>query len=121
MPNAVAWGCKLCWGRRWPASSAAIVGGVYNRVAAACRQICWAHLKRDFQKIIDRGISSTDVGHKGLRIVKRVFAVWHAYRNEQVTREEMQKKMEVLANQLNKVLVEGEILDDDSSAAQFCA
>jgi len=28
---------------------------VYAAIPAECRQICWAHLKRDFQKRIDRG------------------------------------------------------------------
>src|SRR5205807_6756742 len=35
---------------------------VYNQVPAERRQICWAHLKRDFQKIIDRGGPSATVG-----------------------------------------------------------
>jgi transposase len=27
-----------------------------------CRQVCWAHLKRDFQKLVDRGSVSAPVG-----------------------------------------------------------
>jgi transposase len=39
--------------------------GVYNRVPAARRQVCWAHLKRDFQKVVDRGGPSVAVGQQG--------------------------------------------------------
>src|SRR5437868_7455456 len=41
--------------------------GVYNCVPAERRQVCWAHLKRDFQKIIDRDGPCQDVGRQGLR------------------------------------------------------
>ena len=34
----------------------------------AQRQICWAHLKRDFQKCVDRGGAAAKVGAAGLRI-----------------------------------------------------
>src|SRR5438270_510552 len=27
----------------------------YGRLSPYCRQVCWAHLKRDFQKLVDRG------------------------------------------------------------------
>ena len=27
----------------------------YGRLSPFCRQVCWAHLKRDFQKLVDRG------------------------------------------------------------------
>ena len=50
--------------------------GPYNRVPESRRQICWAHLKRDFQKVIDRGgpdevggSGGAETGQKGLRRV----------------------------------------------------
>ena len=88
---------KLCWlwaaatttvaafvihGRRSALGMAAILGmeiqgilcsdrwGVYDQVPPERRQICWAHLKRDFQKIVDRGGPSVDVGWAGLKTVK---------------------------------------------------
>jgi len=35
--------------------SCAATDGAYNIVDLAMRQLCWAHLKRDFQKWLDRG------------------------------------------------------------------
>ncbi len=49
--------------------------GVYDRVPAERRQVCWAHLKRDFQKIVDRGGPSVSVGQGGQQIVKKVLGV----------------------------------------------
>ena len=43
---------------------------VYLQVPEGRRQLCWAHLKRDFQKIVDCGGPSLFVGRRGLRIVR---------------------------------------------------
>ena len=52
----------------------------YNRLSNDRRQICWAHLKRDFQKCLDRGDAGSDIGREGLKIVRRVFKTWHTFR-----------------------------------------
>src|SRR5207249_4816085 len=52
---------------------------VYDQVPAARRQVCWAHLKRDFRKVVDRGGPDAALGRRGLRLVKKVFAAWHAF------------------------------------------
>jgi transposase len=94
---------------------------VYNAIPENRRQVCWAHLKRDFQKIVDGDGPSVWVGKRGRRLVKKVFAVWHAYRNGQVTREQMQKQMEPIKNSMNKLLVEGQFVGTDAAVSQFCA
>jgi transposase len=94
--------------------------GVYARVPAAFRQICWAHLKRDFQKIVDRDGAEVAVGKKGLKIVKKVFAVWHAFRDGQITRKELQDQVDSIANRMNLVLLEGAILGTDDKVKAFC-
>jgi transposase len=93
--------------------------GVYNRVAAACRQLCWAHLKRDFQKIIDGGGVSAFVGHRGRRLIKKVFAAWHEFQAGQCTREQLQEKMAPIMRSMNLVLVEG-WFGEDKAVATFC-
>jgi transposase len=92
---------------------------VYLQVPAERRQICWAHLKRDFQKVVDRGGDSDFVGRRGLRIVKEVFAAWHEFQEGKVTRAQLKAKMEPLAARLNKALVEG-ALGADARVAKFC-
>src|SRR5439155_11419961 len=94
--------------------------GVYNRVAATRRQVCWAHLKRDFQKIIDRGGSSVFVGLEGRKIVKKVFAAWHAFQEGHATREQLEAKLRPVENRMNRLLYEGAILGEDTTVATFC-
>ena len=45
---------------------------VYLQVPEERRQLCWAHLKRDFRKIVECGGPSVFVGRRGLRIVEAV-------------------------------------------------
>ena len=92
---------------------------VYNQVPAARRQICWAHLKRDFQKIIDRGGPSEAVGRKGRALVKKVFAAWHRLREGEVTRERLQAALAPIERRMSRVLVEG-FCGDDPSVEAFC-
>src|SRR5262249_50058972 len=53
---------------------------VYDRLSPFCRQICWAHLKRDFQKLVDRGGAAAPLGRQLQRVAERVFVAWHLFR-----------------------------------------
>jgi transposase len=139
------WG-KLCWlwaaattnvavfvihGQRSALGLAALLGeeihgilhsdrwNVYLQIPDKRRQLCWAHLKRDFQKIVDLGGPSVFVGHRGLRIVRELFAAWHAFQEEKVTRRQLQMRIEPLKRRLGKTLLEGG-LGDDARVAKFC-
>ena len=78
------------------------------------------HLKRDFQKIVDRGGPSLFVGQSGGQIVKKVFAAWHAFQEGQTTRAQLHSQLEPVQNRLQRVLLEGAILGDDKTVATFC-
>jgi transposase len=93
--------------------------GVYNCIPAERRQICWSHLKRDFQKIVDRG-GSQKVGRQGLKTVKKVFAAWHAFQDGDLTRQQLQATLEPVANHLGRVLEQG-TFGNDAKVAEFCA
>jgi len=92
---------------------------VYYQIPAERRQLCWAHLKRDFQKVLDRGGTSDFVGRRGLRLIKEVFAAWHEFQEGKVTRQQLQTHMEPLESRMNKLLIEG-ALGDDAPVATFC-
>jgi transposase len=83
---------------RWP---------VYKCWPISGRQICWAHLKRDFQKLVDRGGKGSDIGSRGLGIIKRVFRGWYKYRGGGLTREELEKRMSPVTREFRKLLEEG--------------
>jgi len=94
--------------------------GVYNCVPAARRQVCWAHLKRDFQKIVDGNGPSAFVGRRGGTLVKKVFAAWHTFQAGQTTRAQLQAELDPVANRLQRVLLEGALLGEDQTVATFC-
>jgi transposase len=94
--------------------------GVYARLPPERRQLCWAHLKRDFQKIVDRGGPSAGIGRRGLRIVKKVFAAWHAFREGRLTRTSMQTELDRVANHMNYLLLDGWINGAEKSVVTFC-
>jgi transposase len=59
---------------------------VYNKLPLNLRQICWAHLKRDFQKLVDRGGPAEAIGRVGLDVVECLFADWWAFRRGELDR-----------------------------------
>ncbi|MGH7222291.1 MAG: IS66 family transposase [Gemmataceae bacterium] len=54
---------------------------VYQGVAVAYRQMCWAHLKRDFQAMVDHGNSGSAVGTDLLLMMDGVFTWWYRVRD----------------------------------------
>jgi transposase len=52
----------------------------YDWVPLAQRQICWVHLKRNFEKLLERGKKSREIGQACLNIQQRVFELWHLFR-----------------------------------------
>jgi transposase len=94
--------------------------GAYGGLPLAQRQVCWAHLKRDFQKCVDRGGASAAVGAAGLAIVAEVFAAWHLFRGGGLGRAALQDRLGPLARALREVLRLGQRCAD-SKVAPFCA
>ena len=66
---------------------------VYALVDVMRRQLCWAHLKRDFQKIKELGGEARKTGNAGLRTVKKVFSVWNEWQEKNIERSEMQARL----------------------------
>lgn len=56
--------------------------GAYNWLSQEQRQYCWAHLKRDFQKIADRlDPEASKIGHQLLDSFTAIFYHWHKIRD----------------------------------------
>lgn len=53
----------------------------YNGQPLRRRQICWAHLRRDFQAMIDRGGAGAEVGRNLLEYADVLFGWWHWVRD----------------------------------------
>ena len=93
---------------------------VYSKLPLELRQICWAHLKRDFQKLIDRGGPADAIGRAGQEVVECLFADWWAFRRGELDRPGLQTRLDPIARELQGVLEQG-CSCADSKAATFCA
>ena len=58
----------------------------YERIALRSRQVCWAHLRRDFQAMIDRDGDGAGVGRQLLWQSNKLFESWHKVRNGTIRR-----------------------------------
>jgi transposase len=93
---------------------------VYDRLPPRRRQVCWAHLKRDFRKCADRGGEAAKIGRAGLRVVATVFECWHRHRDGPPDRDRLLEEIGPLARRLDRVLSAGQRCAD-GPAATFCA
>ena len=92
---------------------------VYGRLSPYCRQICWAHLKRDFQKLVDRGGAAARLGKKLQGIAEQVFTAWHLFRGGGCDRRALQDHLEEPSRALERLLQSGRRCAD-TKAATFC-
>lgn len=92
---------------------------VYSKLPLEQRQICWAHLKRDFQKLIDRGGPAEAIGRTGLDVVECLFADWWAFRRGELDRPGLQARLDPIAP--NSKAFWSKVAPADSKAATFCA
>jgi transposase len=60
------------------------------------RQFCWAHLRRDFQAMIDRGSESTEVGRRLLEHSDRLFDWWHRVRDGTMARATLRSHVAIM-------------------------
>ena len=79
----------------------------YSRLPLEQRQVCWAHLKRDFRKLIDRGGPADAIGRMGLEVVECLFADWWACRRGELDREGLQARLDPIVRELQGVLEAG--------------
>lgn len=91
----------------------------YHGLPLEQRQVCWAHLKRDFQKCYERGGAGRVVGATGLVVVEDLFALWWDFRQRRIDRETLDAKLEPLVEELRVALERGSGCADPKVVA-FC-
>ena len=77
---------------------------VYDHIPLHRRQICWAHLQRNWEKLLERGGKAKEVAQMCLSVHQRVFELWHLFRAGGCTRAELKLKMRPLRSELGNVL-----------------
>ena len=79
--------------------------GAYARLALEARQVCWAHLKRDFQGLIDGGVASAaKTGRRGVRVTADLFRVWGEFKAGTIDRATLQARMAPVRKRMERVL-----------------
>jgi transposase len=71
-------------------------------------QYCWAHLKRDFQGLIDSpcGVRRR-LGHDLMRPTKEMFGLWQKVRDGTLSRSEFREQMRSIRERVESVLLRG--------------
>src|SRR5712692_8024689 len=91
----------------------------YSRFPAERRALCHAHLKRDFQALVDRGGEAEPIGRWGLAEIERLFALWHRFRAGECDRKELRRRLIPLQARLGRLLRRGQE-SPDRKAAGLC-
>ena len=80
--------------------------GAYNWVGLEQRQLCWAHLRREFIKISERPGVSKDIGTALVKQQEKLFELWHRVRDGTLARCEFQLLVQEIRNSLKSSLLE---------------
>ena len=79
----------------------------YNWLDVAQRQLCWAHLKREFTKISERTGLSHQLGRDLLAQQKKLFRLWHRVRDGTLTRTEFRSLVSPIREKVRSWLQQG--------------
>ena len=94
---------------------------VYDRLDVEKRQICWAHLRRDFQAMIDRNNAGSDIGTSLLENSDVLFMHWQNVRDGTVSRETFQSETRSWLREEVKSLLERGSTCGCQKTATVCA
>jgi transposase len=79
----------------------------YNWYPVRWRQLCWAHLLRDFAAMRDRGGASAEIGEALLAQAHQMFTWWHRVREGTLQRSTFRSYMTPLRREVERLLSVG--------------
>lgn len=78
---------------------------VYNYFASHHRQLCWSHLKRDFTRISEKKDPVISrIGKELLNQEHGLFEVWHEYKSQKITRDQLIWQCEPIRKKVGECL-----------------
>jgi transposase len=87
----------------------------YHWVDGRRRQLCWAHLKREFLAISERDGVSAEIGDGLLEQVKEIFKAWHELKAGSLSREAFQRQMEPVQARVKNLIEKGAACDQEKT------
>jgi transposase len=88
----------------------------YNWLRVLWRQLCWAHLLRDFQAFVDRGGESQRIGEAILAQTELMFQWWHKVHDGTMSRGTFQEQMQSVQRRVGTLLRQGTSCDHSKTA-----
>ena len=79
----------------------------YNWVASSQRQLCWAHLERDFRKLSERPGTSSIVGGELLELTYQLFHHWHEFKDKVINRGQLRRRTKPIRSKIEGLLERG--------------
>ena len=75
----------------------------YGHLPVGRRQICWAHLRRDFQAHAEGLAAEREFGEAGLRACEQLFWAWEIYQHTG-ERKQLKRRVRALRRELKPIL-----------------
>jgi len=88
----------------------------YNWLPVHLRQLCWAHLKRDFQAFVERGGESQRIGAALLAQAELMFTWWHQVRDGTLSRDAFREQMQPVEQEVGQLLRQATSCEHDKTS-----
>jgi transposase len=75
----------------------------YSHLPIGRRQVCWAHLRRDFKAHAEGLAAEKAFGEAGLRVCEQLFWTWEIYQHTR-DRKELRRRIRALRRELKPIL-----------------
>jgi transposase len=72
------------------------------------RQLCWAHLLRDIEAMIQRGGRSAEIGEALQAQARQMFHWWHHVRDGTLTHASFKTSMQPIRREIERLLAAGQ-------------
>lgn len=92
---------------------------IYAARARRMRQVCWSHLQRDFQKLVERGGQSKGIGQRAKDVAQDLFLIWRDFKTGGIDRETLRMGLQPIQKQFESVMLEGTRVAPQATAT-FC-
>jgi transposase len=81
--------------------------GIYDVLKVTRRQLCWAHLKRDFTAAVERGGAGGPAAARMLAVGREMFELWHRFRRNEIRRAALRAGVGPLRERARDALADG--------------
>lgn len=91
----------------------------YSHLSPEERQLCWAHLIRDFRKLVDRQGGAEGIGKWALGEIETMFDIWRRYLDGEINQRELRQEFATVRARFGRLLKLGQE-SQDPKATKLC-